>query len=175
MIKFSVVTLALLGVALASNYNGIGAGLIGGYGGGLVRGIGPVYGGLGLGGRWIGNGLGGAVIGGYGPGSSVYGPDYYSYPRYNYEYGVKDYLTGDNKGQWEVRDGDVVKGEYTLDEADGTKRIVQYYADDTNGFTANVKNVGQGGILGMLGGGVLGGLGGGHLGGYSYSNVNKYL
>ncbi|XP_053690481.1 cuticle protein 19-like [Sabethes cyaneus] len=166
MMKSSVVICALLGAVLASFapngfisevahvpykwYGGIGAA---GYGpaAGLVRGIGPVYGGPAYD-RWIGSGIGGRIVGGY-------GPDYYSYPKYNFEYGVKDHLTGDNKGQWEVRDGDVVKGEYALDEADGTRRIVQYYADDRNGFMANVKNMGPVGKLGVLGGGVLGGLG----------------
>jgi hypothetical protein len=69
--------------------------------------------------------------------------DYYAYPKYKFEYGVKDPHTGDHKSQWEVRDGDVVKGEYTLDEADGTTRIVQYTADDKHGFQAVVKKVGK--------------------------------
>lgn len=38
--------------------------------------------------------------------------DYYAYPKYKFDYGVKDPHTGDNKDQWETRDGDVVKGEY---------------------------------------------------------------
>jgi hypothetical protein len=50
-----------------------------------------------------------------------YHKDYFHYPKYKFEYGVKDAHTGDHKSQWEVRDGDVVKGEYTLDEADGEK------------------------------------------------------
>ena len=83
----------------------------------------------------------------YAPLSSGYAPDYhkdyYAYPKYKFEYGVKDPHTGDHKTQWEVRDGDVVKGEYTLDEADGTKRVVQYTADDHNGFNAVVKNIGH--------------------------------
>lgn len=33
-----------------------------------------------------------------------------AYPRYAFEYSVKDPHTGDNKAQWEKRDGDVVKG-----------------------------------------------------------------
>uniref|UniRef100_A0A182PIR2 Uncharacterized protein n=1 Tax=Anopheles epiroticus TaxID=199890 RepID=A0A182PIR2_9DIPT len=49
--------------------------------------------------------------------------DYHSHPSYKFEYGVKDPHTGDHKSQWEHRDGDVVKGAYTLDEADGTKRL----------------------------------------------------
>ena len=72
-----------------------------------------------------------------------YNKDYYSYPKYKFEYGVKDAHTGDHKSQWEVRDGDVVKGEYTLDEADGTKRVVEYQADKHNGFNAVVKKIGH--------------------------------
>lgn len=72
-----------------------------------------------------------------------YHQDYYAYPKYKFEYGVKDDHTGDHKSQWEVRDGDVVKGEYSLIEPDGTKRIVSYTADDQNGFNAVVKKVGH--------------------------------
>jgi hypothetical protein len=69
--------------------------------------------------------------------------DYYAYPKYKFEYGVKDPHTGDHKSQWEVRDGDVVKGEYTLEEADGTTRVVQYTSDKHNGFNAVVKKIGK--------------------------------
>jgi hypothetical protein len=72
-----------------------------------------------------------------------YNKDYYSYPKYKFEYGVKDPHTGDHKSQWEVRDGDVVKGEYSLDEADGTKRVVSYTSDKHNGFNAVVKKIGH--------------------------------
>lgn len=65
------------------------------------------------------------------------------YPKYQFDYGVKDPKTGDHKTQWEKRDGDVVKGAYTLKEADGTERIVEYEADDKNGFNAVVKVVGK--------------------------------
>ncbi|XP_001659628.2 adult-specific cuticular protein ACP-20 [Aedes aegypti] len=67
--------------------------------------------------------------------------DYYAYPMYKFEYGVKDMKTGDHKSQWEMRDGDVVKGSYTLDEPDGTQRIVEYRADDKHGFEAIVKTI----------------------------------
>jgi len=69
--------------------------------------------------------------------------DYFAYPKYKFEYGVKDVKTGDHKSQWETRDGDVVKGEYTLDESDGTKRVVQYKADGKTGFHAIVKKIGH--------------------------------
>uniref|UniRef100_A0A182UKB2 Cuticle protein 19 n=1 Tax=Anopheles melas TaxID=34690 RepID=A0A182UKB2_9DIPT len=67
--------------------------------------------------------------------------DYYAYPSYKFEYGVKDAHTGDHKSQWEHRDGDVVKGAYTLHEADGTERVVEYSSDKHNGFQANVKRI----------------------------------
>jgi len=84
-------------------------------------------------------------LGGYGSESygADYNKDYYAYPKYKFEYGVKDPHTGDHKSQWEIRDGDVVKGEYTLDEADGTKRIVEYHADGKTGFHAKVKKIGH--------------------------------
>jgi Insect cuticle protein len=69
--------------------------------------------------------------------------DYHSHPSYKFEYGVKDDKTGDHKSQWETRDGDVVKGEYTVDEADGTHRVVEYSSDKKNGFNAVVKKIGH--------------------------------
>ncbi|KAG5667450.1 hypothetical protein PVAND_015430 [Polypedilum vanderplanki] len=68
---------------------------------------------------------------------------YHHHPAYKYEYGVHDQHTKDHKSQWEHRDGDVVKGEYTLDEADGTKRIVKYSSDKHNGFQAHVERIGH--------------------------------
>ncbi|XP_066246678.1 uncharacterized protein [Euwallacea similis] len=64
--------------------------------------------------------------------------DYYAFPKYSFKYGVNDYHTGDIKSQHEIRDGDVVKGEYSMVEADGSIRTVQYTADKENGFTAVV-------------------------------------
>ncbi|KAG8236194.1 hypothetical protein J437_LFUL015568 [Ladona fulva] len=69
--------------------------------------------------------------------------DYYAHPHYNYKYGVHDQHTGDVKDQWESRDGDVVKGSYSLHEADGTIRQVHYTADDHNGFNAVVNRIGK--------------------------------
>ncbi|KPI97769.1 Cuticle protein 19 [Papilio xuthus] len=69
--------------------------------------------------------------------------DYYAYPKYAYDYSVSDPHTGDHKSQWESRDGDVVKGAYTLAEPDGTTRIVEYTADKHNGFNAVVKRIGH--------------------------------
>jgi hypothetical protein len=52
---------------------------------------------------------------------------------------VQDPQTGDAKSQWETRDGDVVRGQYSLVEPDGTLRTVEYRADSKNGFQAVVK------------------------------------
>ncbi|CAH2042159.1 unnamed protein product, partial [Iphiclides podalirius] len=76
----------------------------------------------------------------YAPGHSS--PDYYAYPSYAFEYAVKDPNTGDNKAQWEKRDGDTVKGAYSLVEPDGSLRVVEYWADAKSGFNAVVKRVG---------------------------------
>lgn len=62
-----------------------------------------------------------------------------AYPQYQYAYNVADALTGDNKAQSETRDGDVVKGFYSLVEPDGSIRKVTYYADPINGFNAVVE------------------------------------
>lgn len=62
-----------------------------------------------------------------------------AYPQYQYGYSVQDALTGDSKTQEETRDGDVVKGSYSLIEPDGSRRIVNYYADPINGFNAVVQ------------------------------------
>nr|XP_019564999.2 cuticle protein 19-like [Aedes albopictus] len=68
---------------------------------------------------------------------------YDAYPKYKFEYGVMDPHTGDHKSQWEHRDGDVVVGSYSVDEADGTHRVVTYNSDDHNGFQAHVQRVGH--------------------------------
>ncbi|XP_051173933.1 larval cuticle protein A3A-like [Leptopilina boulardi] len=65
--------------------------------------------------------------------------EYDPHPEYSYSYDVQDSLTGDSKSQHETRDGDVVKGSYSLVEADGSKRTVDYVADPINGFNAVVK------------------------------------
>ncbi|XP_044752874.1 cuticle protein 19-like [Coccinella septempunctata] len=73
----------------------------------------------------------------------AHGEDYHAYPKYEFNYGVKDPHTGDHKTQHEVRDGDVVKGSYSLVEPDGTLRTVHYTADDHNGFNAVVEKSGH--------------------------------
>ncbi|KAG8248584.1 hypothetical protein J6590_036942 [Homalodisca vitripennis] len=58
---------------------------------------------------------------------------------YQFQYEVRDAHTGDYKSQAETRDGDTVKGFYTVVEADGTKRTVEYTADHEHGFNAVVR------------------------------------
>ncbi|XP_026471459.1 cuticle protein 19-like [Ctenocephalides felis] len=66
----------------------------------------------------------------------------YTYPQYSFQYGVNDHHTGDVKSQHEVRDGDVVKGQYSLVEPDGSVRTVKYAANDRDGFNAVVSKTG---------------------------------
>lgn len=80
---------------------------------------------------------------GHGGGEGKHGEEPHHHPAYKFEYGVNDPKTGDVHSHWEHRDGDVVKGEYTLNEADGTKRVVEYHADHKSGFNAIVKNIGH--------------------------------
>ncbi|RZC34849.1 Chitin bind 4 domain containing protein [Asbolus verrucosus] len=67
----------------------------------------------------------------------------HAYPKYEFKYGVEDHHTGDIKQQHETRDGDVVKGEYSLHEPDGTILKVQYVADKHSGFNAVVHRQGH--------------------------------
>ncbi|XP_023172873.1 larval cuticle protein A2B [Drosophila hydei] len=65
--------------------------------------------------------------------------EYDPHPQYTYGYDVKDALSGDSKTQVETRDGDIVQGQYSLNDADGYRRIVDYTADPINGFNAVVR------------------------------------
>ena len=65
--------------------------------------------------------------------------EYDPHPQYTYGYDVKDALSGDSKNQVETRDGDLVQGQYSLNDADGYRRIVDYTADPVNGFNAVVR------------------------------------
>ncbi|KAJ8732895.1 hypothetical protein PYW07_015494 [Mythimna separata] len=65
--------------------------------------------------------------------------DYYAHPKYEYEYKIEDPHTGDNKYQHESRDGENVKGVYSLHDSDGSIRTVEYTSDKHNGFNAVVK------------------------------------
>ncbi|XP_017768717.1 PREDICTED: cuticle protein 8-like [Nicrophorus vespilloides] len=66
-----------------------------------------------------------------------------AHPKYVFKYGVKDDHTGDHKTQEEIRDGDKVKGEYTVVQPDGIIRKVEYFADHHNGFNAQVSYSGH--------------------------------
>jgi hypothetical protein len=63
-------------------------------------------------------------------------------PDYKFGYGVEDSKTGNKQTHEESRDGDVVRGQYSLIEPDGSLRTVTYTADATNGFQAVVKREG---------------------------------
>lgn len=64
------------------------------------------------------------------------------HPRYEFGYEVRDPRTGDFKAHHETRDGDHVRGQYSMLESDGSRRVVDYTADDQNGFNANVRREG---------------------------------
>jgi hypothetical protein len=66
-----------------------------------------------------------------------------AHPKYSFKYAVNDYHTGDVKSQQEVRDGDLVKGQYSLVEPDGSVRTVDYTADKHSGFNAVVTKSGH--------------------------------
>ncbi|XP_045459173.1 larval cuticle protein A2B-like [Melitaea cinxia] len=57
----------------------------------------------------------------------------------SFAYDVADPNTGDYKSQVESNFGGVVKGQYSLVDPDGTQRVVDYTADDVNGFNAVVQ------------------------------------
>ncbi|XP_026272363.2 larval cuticle protein A3A-like [Frankliniella occidentalis] len=63
-------------------------------------------------------------------------------PQYSYSYSIQDAVTGDSKSQSETRNGDVVQGQYSVVDADGTRRIVDYTADAIHGFNAVVRREG---------------------------------
>ncbi|XP_063234197.1 larval cuticle protein A2B-like [Bacillus rossius redtenbacheri] len=70
---------------------------------------------------------------------SAQDPQYDPNPHYSYSYAVADPVTGDTKNQQEARDGDVVRGSYSVVEPDGNLRVVDYAADPVSGFTASVR------------------------------------
>ena len=57
----------------------------------------------------------------------------------SFSYGVHDPHSGDVKSQHESRVGDNVVGQYSLVEADGSRRVVDYAADAHSGFNAVVR------------------------------------
>ena len=65
------------------------------------------------------------------------------HPQYNFGYSVADTLTGDAKTREESRDGDVVRGSYSVADPDGRIRTVTYTADAEHGFVAKVTYDGE--------------------------------
>ncbi|XP_013116032.2 larval cuticle protein A2B-like [Stomoxys calcitrans] len=65
--------------------------------------------------------------------------EYDPHPQYSYGYDVKDAISGDSKTAVETRDGGFVQGQYSLNDADGYRRIVDYTSDPINGFNAVVR------------------------------------
>ncbi|KFB42442.1 AGAP010124-PA-like protein [Anopheles sinensis] len=63
----------------------------------------------------------------------------YAPANYEFSYSVHDEHTGDVKSQHETRHGDQVQGQYSLLDSDGHQRIVDYTADEHNGFNAVVR------------------------------------
>lgn len=63
----------------------------------------------------------------------------YDDSNYNFQYTVNDRSTGDFKSHQETRRGDQVQGEYRLMDSDGYQRIVNYRANDRDGFDAEVR------------------------------------
>ncbi|XP_053602709.1 uncharacterized protein LOC128670761 [Plodia interpunctella] len=61
-------------------------------------------------------------------------------PSYSFSYGVSDSRTGDIKTVWEAKEGDTVKGHYSVLEPDGSMRTVEYSAGPHTGFQATVNN-----------------------------------
>lgn len=58
---------------------------------------------------------------------------------YDFNYDVHDQHTGDIKQQHETAQNGAISGQYSLIDADGFRRIVDYTADDHHGFNANVR------------------------------------
>jgi Insect cuticle protein len=58
---------------------------------------------------------------------------------YDFKYEVHDEQTGDIKRQSETASNGAIKGQYSLIDSDGYRRVVEYTADDHHGFQAEVK------------------------------------
>jgi Insect cuticle protein len=58
---------------------------------------------------------------------------------YEFNYEVNEASTGDVKKQHETAKNGAISGYYTVNDADGFKRIVHYTADDEHGFQADIK------------------------------------
>ncbi|KAH8361403.1 hypothetical protein KR084_000973 [Drosophila pseudotakahashii] len=86
--------------------------------------------------------------------------DYVARPEYSFAYGVEDGKTRVLQNRKETRNGDEVRGVYSVVDPDGTLRVVKYTADDANGFQAEVitngvKTLHGHGAEGQAGGGAV--------------------
>ncbi|XP_013135516.1 PREDICTED: uncharacterized protein LOC106100988 isoform X2 [Papilio polytes] len=61
---------------------------------------------------------------------------------YAFSYGVADEQTGDIKNVWDSKDGDIVKGQYSVLDADGSVRTVEYTASPDASVNAAANNDG---------------------------------
>lgn len=109
--------------------------------------------------------------GGYGGGGSGYGGTGGGYEsnepaRYNFEYNVQDYQSGNDFGHMESRDGDKTTGRYYVLLPDGRKQIVNYEAD-RNGYRPTITYEQTNNING-------GGGGGGGYNSNAQSNNNQF-
>lgn len=77
----------------------------------------------------------GAGGGGYGNGQNDYASN--EPARYNFEYNVQDYQSGNDFGHMETRDGDRTTGRYYVLLPDGRKQVVTYEADQ-NGYRPTI-------------------------------------
>ena len=62
---------------------------------------------------------------------------------YSYTYGVKDDYAGLNFGHNEDRDGYKTQGSYYVNLPDGRLQTVNYHADDSTGYVADVQYSGN--------------------------------
>jgi len=72
----------------------------------------------------------------------TYGSEYSVPVNYEFNYGVKDYYTGQDFKHTENRQGVKTSGSYTVALPDGRLQIVTYVADE-NGFVADIKYEGE--------------------------------
>ncbi|XP_065359938.1 uncharacterized protein LOC135953852 [Calliphora vicina] len=79
-----------------------------------------------------------------------HGVDYVAKAEYQFAYGVEDADAHILHNRNEMRDGDAVKGVYSLIDPDGALRVVKYTADDINGFQAEVIRNGVSSLHGQL-------------------------
>ncbi|KAG8236742.1 hypothetical protein J437_LFUL016997 [Ladona fulva] len=70
--------------------------------------------------------------------SAAYERDYSAPIKYLFRYSVEDKSTGDIKSHEEERNGDLTKGKYSVHDADGLVRTVDYVVDGPSGFQASV-------------------------------------